>query len=49
MAALGADKTVWPSKLKKILKAGLVGEKSTIKLNLVLGKILFHVWPPFPV
>jgi hypothetical protein len=49
MAASGADKALWPSKLKKILKTTLFVAKSTIKFNLVLGKILFHGWPPVAV
>jgi len=49
MAALDANKALWPSKLGKIFKACLLVAKPTIKLNLVLGKILRHFWPPIDV
>jgi hypothetical protein len=42
VATPGADKTLWPSALKQILKTALFAGKAVVKLNLVLGKIFNH-------
>jgi hypothetical protein len=42
VATPGADKTLWPSALEKILHTTLFAGKAVVKFNLVLGKIFNH-------
>ena len=42
MATVRATEALWPTKLKKVIKAGFLRVKPAIKLNFVNRKIFYH-------